>query len=56
VFRVSRDGRECIVLDCSETSLVAHWFRGEIRQIRPRLYLGEVYWDKKRLIDFALQV
>ena len=49
------DGKECIVLDYSDTSLVAHWIRDEIRQIEPRLYLGKVYWDKKRLIDFALE-
>jgi hypothetical protein len=49
------DGKECIVLDYSETSLVAHWIRDEIRQIEPGLYLGKVYWDKKRLIDFALK-
>ncbi len=50
------DGKECIVLDYSETSLVAHWLRDEIRLIQPPgLYLGKVYWDKRRLIDFALQ-
>lgn len=49
------DNKECIVLDYSETSLVAHWIRDEIRQIQPGLYLGKVYWDKARLIDFALQ-
>jgi len=50
------DGKECIVLDYSETSLVAHWIRDEIRLIEPPgLYLGKVYWDKSRLIDFALQ-
>jgi len=49
------DGKECIVLDYSETSLVAHWIRDEIRQIGPRMYLGKVYWDKHRLIDFCLQ-
>jgi len=49
------DGKECIVLDYSETSLVAHWIRDEIREIAPRLYLGKVYWDKSRLIDFALE-
>jgi hypothetical protein len=49
------DGKECIVLDYSETSMIAHWIRDEIRQIEPRLYLGKVYWDKKRLIDFALK-
>jgi len=49
------DGKECIVLDYSETSLLAHWIRDEIRLIAPGLYLGKVYWDKARLIDFALQ-
>jgi hypothetical protein len=48
------DGKECIVLDYSDTSIVAQWIRDEIRQLDPRLYLGKVYWDKKRLIDFAL--
>jgi hypothetical protein len=49
------DGKECIVLDYSETSLVAHWIRDEIRLISPDLYLGVVYWDRARLIDFCLQ-
>jgi len=49
------DGKECIVLDYSKTSTVAQWIRDEIRQIGPKLYLGKVYWEKKRLIDFALQ-
>ena len=49
------DKKECIVLDYSETSFVAQWIRDEIRQIGPGLYLGKVYWDKKRLIDFALK-
>jgi hypothetical protein len=44
-----------IVLDYSETSLVAHWIRDEIRLISPNLYLGKVYWDRKRLIDFTLK-
>jgi hypothetical protein len=48
------DGRECIVLDYSETSLVASHIRDEIRAIEPDFYLGKVYWDKKRLIDFSL--
>lgn len=48
------DGKECIVLDYSDTSLVAHWIRDEIRAIGPGMYLGKVYWDDNRLIDFAL--
>jgi hypothetical protein len=49
------DQKECIVLDYSKTSLVAQWIRDEIRQIAPKMYLGKVYWENKRLIDFALQ-
>jgi hypothetical protein len=48
------DGKECIVLDYSDTSLVASHVRDEIRQIEPGFYLGKVYWDKGRLIDFSL--
>ena len=49
------DNKECIVLDYSETSLLAHWIRDEIRAVAPGVYLGKVYWSKKRLIDFALE-
>jgi hypothetical protein len=49
------DGKECIVLDYSSTSTLAHWIRDEIRLIGPGFYLGKVYWDKKRLFDFSLQ-
>ena len=49
------DGKECIVLDYSDTSLVAHWIRDEIREISPSVYLGKVYWGRQRLIDFALE-
>jgi hypothetical protein len=49
------DGKECIVLDYSDTSLIAQWVRDEIRQIGPGFYLGKVYWGKTRLIDFCLQ-
>jgi hypothetical protein len=48
------DGKECIVLDYSKTSLVAHWIRDEIRLVAPNFYLGKVYWEKSRLIDFCL--
>jgi len=49
------DGKECIVLDYSKTSIVAKHIRDEIRQIGPGMYLGVVYWDSKRIINFALQ-
>jgi hypothetical protein len=49
------DGQECIVLDYSQTSIVAERVRDEIRLISPGFYLGKVYWGKDRLIDFCLQ-
>lgn len=49
------DQKECIVLDYSQTSLVAHWIRDEIRLIGPGFYLGRVYWANKPLIHFCLQ-
>ena len=49
------DDKECVVLDYSETSLVAHWIRDEIRLIAPGTYLGLVFWERDRLINFALQ-
>jgi hypothetical protein len=49
------DDRDCIVLDYSQTSTVAQWIRDEIRLIGPGLYLGNVFWNRAHLIDFALQ-
>ncbi len=49
------DQKECIVLDYSKTSLVAHYIRDEIREVSPGIYLGLVYWGQKKLIHFALQ-
>ena len=49
------DNKECIVLDYSQTSLVAKHIRDEIRQIGSGMYLGLVFWDKKKTIHFALQ-
>lgn len=49
------DNKECIVLDYSKTSVLAHWIHDEIRLISPGFYLGKVYWGKERLIDFSLK-
>jgi hypothetical protein len=48
------DGKPCIVLDYSKTSLIAERVRDEIRLIAPDTYLGKVYWDNKPNIHFAL--
>jgi hypothetical protein len=54
------DGKECIVLDYSQTSIVAQWIRDEIREVSPGVYLGIVFWGKEqphahKLIHFALK-
>lgn len=49
------DGKECIVLDYSKTSLLAKHVRDEIREIGPGLYIGLVYWDGRKNIHFSLQ-
>jgi len=54
------DHQECIVLDYSQTSIVAQWIRDEIREVSPGVYLGVVYWGKEeakahKLIHFALK-
>jgi hypothetical protein len=48
------DQKETIVLDYSKTSLVAHWVRDEIRSVAPGIYLGLVYWNRDRILHFAL--
>jgi hypothetical protein len=48
------DGHDCIVLDYSETSLVARWIRDEIREVAPGVYLGQVFWSKAKILKFAL--
>ena len=56
VYRASSwfDGKPCIVLDYSKTSLIAHWIRDEIREVAPGTYLGLVYWDRTRILNFVL--
>jgi hypothetical protein len=49
------DGKECIVLDYSETSFVARWVRDEIREVAPGLYLGKVYFAGIPMPDFILE-
>lgn len=48
------DGKETIVIDYSKTSLLAKVIRDEIREIEPGVYLGKVWWRRKRVLDFAL--
>jgi hypothetical protein len=49
------DGNETIVLDYSDTSLVARWIRDEIREVAPHLYLGLVFWERDKILHFSLK-
>jgi mono/diheme cytochrome c family protein len=48
------DGKDCILIDYSRTSLVARMVRDEIREVAPGLYLGPVFLWKKRTIWFSV--
>jgi hypothetical protein len=48
------DGKEAVILDYSKTSFVARPIRDEIREVAPGLYLGVVFWGRKKLIDFTV--
>ena len=49
------DGKECIVVDYSKTSLVASRVRDEIRLIAPKVYLGLFYAHNQPTLHFALE-
>lgn len=44
-----------VILDYSKTSFVAGKIRDEIREVTPGLYLGQVFWGKKRIALFMLE-
>ena len=48
------DDKDTITIDYSKTSLLAKVIRDEIREIEPGVYLGKVWWGKRRILDFAL--
>ncbi len=48
------DGKETIVIDYSKSSFFAKKIRDEIREVEPGVYLGKVWFGKKRILDFAL--
>lgn len=48
------DGQPCVVLDYSQTSVIAHGVRDEIRLVAPDLYLGVAYLGKLKVAHFAL--
>jgi hypothetical protein len=44
-----------VILDYSKSSFVAQKIRDEIREVAPGVYLGQVYWGKKRIALFMLE-
>ena len=48
------DGKDTIVIDYSTTSFFARRIRDEIREVEPGVYLGKVWWNRTRILDFAL--
>jgi hypothetical protein len=44
-----------IIIDYKKTSLVARAIRDEIREAAPGVYLGQVFWGKKRIAHFMLE-
>ncbi|MDD1620396.1 MAG: hypothetical protein LUQ11_02860 [Methylococcaceae bacterium] len=48
------DEKDTIVIDYSRTSFFAKAIRDEIREVEPGVYLGKVWYGKKRVLDFAL--
>jgi hypothetical protein len=45
-----------VILDYSRSSFLARKIRDEIREVSRGLYLGQVYWGKKRIALFMLEV
>ena len=49
------DGQPAIILDYSKKSLLARKVRDEIREVSPGMFLGIVFWDRTKTINFVLQ-
>jgi hypothetical protein len=46
---------EAVILDYSQTSLLARMIRDEIRLVGPGVYLGVVYWGRRLVARFLLE-
>jgi hypothetical protein len=49
------DAKPAIILDYSQTSLLAHKVRDEIREVSPGTFLGIVFYGTQKTINFVLQ-
>jgi hypothetical protein len=50
------DDKPALIVDYSETSLLARQVRDELRQVNTATYLGVAYWNDVRVATFALEV
>lgn len=46
---------EAVILDYSKSSFLVRKIRDEIRQVGEGLYLGQVFWGRRRVILFMLE-
>lgn len=46
---------EAVILDYSKSSFLVRPIRDEIRQVDDGLYLGQVFWGKRRILLFMLE-
>lgn len=46
---------EAVILDYSNSSFLVRKIRDEIRRVGDGLYLGQVFWGRRRLIHFMLE-
>lgn len=46
---------QAVILDYSRSSFLVRMIRDEIRRVDDGLYLGQVFWGKRRLILFMLE-
>ena len=46
---------EAVILDYSKSSFLVRQIRDEIRQVAEGLYLGQVFWGKRRILLFMLE-
>lgn len=49
------DEGPAIVLDYSNSSFLVRRIRDEIREVAAGLYLGQVFWGKRRILRFMLE-
>lgn len=49
------DANPAIILDYSRSALLARRIRDEIREVAPGVFLGIVYWYRRKVLRFVLE-